>query len=68
VVVVRGPVVDVDGEGTVVDEVGGVAPYATADIADDATTTATRTTPPRMHLNITTPVGIRATDLQRSPQ
>ena len=66
VVVVTGAVDG--GDATVVDVGGGVTPYAAAGAESDATRAATRTTPPREHLNIGSPLGIRATDLQRSPQ
>ena len=56
------------GGATVVDVVEGVTPYAAAGADSDATTTATRATPPREHPNIAVPVGIRAPDLQGSPQ
>jgi hypothetical protein len=66
VVVVTGAVVD--GVATVVDVGAGFTPYAAAGADTDATMTATRAIPPRGNVNIGISVGIRATDLQRSPR
>jgi len=48
--------------------VEGVRPYAATGTDTDAATTATKTIRPRPDLNIGIPLGIRATDLQRSPK
>src|SRR5262249_3680719 len=66
--VVGGAVTVVDGGAMVVGVVGGGSPDAATGGASDAATTATRTIPARPDLNIGIPLGIRATDLQRSPR